>query len=288
MDKSNTSRFWTSRRLPDLGLMVADFTTHEYAPHAHEALVVAVTEWGGAEVQTRGSLEHARRSVLLVFNPAEPHWGRMAGWKRWRYRSFYLGPAGIEALCQAIGIGHLPHFGVNLFDDEGLARRFLVLHRALEDGGDSLQETELLYETFACLIGRGPSQVVEWHPSREAAAPLREIVEYLGRHYMEGLSLESLARRFRLTPFQLIRCFKKSTGFTPYAYLTQIRLEAACSLLRQGEAIAAIAPAVGFYDQSALTRHFKRTLGITPVQFLTAANSQPGLGIGATLTLGRH
>jgi AraC-like DNA-binding protein len=35
--------------------------------------------------------------------------------------------------------------------------------------------------------------------------------------------------------------------------------------------IAQTAAATGFYDQSALTRHFKRCYGITPLQFARAA-----------------
>ncbi len=49
--------------------MRADFTTHEYPPHIHEALVVAVTENGGSVVKSRGQVEEATPSTLFVFNP---------------------------------------------------------------------------------------------------------------------------------------------------------------------------------------------------------------------------
>ena len=65
--------------------------------------------------------------------------------------------------------------------------------------------------------------------------------------------------------------FKRTTGLTPHAYLTQIRLSMACRHLRHSRAIAEVATDVGFYDQSALTKHFKRCYGITPLQFARAA-----------------
>ena len=40
--------------------------------------------------------------------------------------------------------------------------------------------------------------------------------------------------------------------------------------MRRGVDIADAAAAAGFYDQSALTRHFKRSYGITPLQWLRA------------------
>ena len=85
------------------------------------------------------------------------------------------------------------------------------------------------------------------------------------------LHLEELAAAVGLTTFQLIGLFKRTTGLTPHAYLTQIRLGMACRRLRHSQAIAEIATEVGFYDQSALSRHFKRCYGITPLQFARAA-----------------
>jgi len=41
--------------------------------------------------------------------------------------------------------------------------------------------------------------------------------------------------------------------------------------MRRGADIAESALAAGFYDQSALTNHFKRAYGITPLQWVRAA-----------------
>ena len=76
--------------------MRADFTTHEYPPHIHEALVVAVTENGGSVVKSRGQVEEATPSTLFVFNPAEPHAGWMGWSERWQYRSMYLTQAALD------------------------------------------------------------------------------------------------------------------------------------------------------------------------------------------------
>jgi AraC-like DNA-binding protein len=71
----------------------------------------------------------------------------------------------------------------------------------------------------------------------------------------------------------LIGLFKRCLGLTPHAYLTQVRLGRACHYLRRGMPIAHVAAATGFYDQSALTRQFKRCYGITPLQFAKAASA---------------
>ena len=89
--------------------------------------------------------------------------------------------------------------------------------------------------------------------------------------YASNLQLEDLASGAGLTTFQLIGLFKRTVGLTPHAYLTQIRLNMACRRLRHAPVLADVATAVGFYDQSALNKHFKRCYGITPLQFARAA-----------------
>ncbi|MCC0176383.1 helix-turn-helix transcriptional regulator [Waterburya agarophytonicola K14] len=53
-----------------------------------------------------------------------------------------------------------------------------------------------------------------------------------------------------------------------YQYVIYCRIERAKQLLKQQKiAIAEIATQVGFADQSHLTHHFKRHVGITPKAF---------------------
>jgi len=68
----------------------------------------------------------------------------------------------------------------------------------------------------------------------------------------------------------LTRLFKRTLGISLYQHVLQVRVNSARSLLAagtSGRSLAEIAAAVGFADQSHLTRHFKRITGITPRQF---------------------
>jgi AraC-like DNA-binding protein len=89
--------------------------------------------------------------------------------------------------------------------------------------------------------------------------------------HCETLRLDEVAQAVGLTVFQLIGLFKRSAGLTPHAFLTQVRLNAACRHLRLGMPPAEAASASGFYDQSALSNHFKRYYGMTPLQFAAAS-----------------
>jgi AraC-like DNA-binding protein len=270
-DPRNSARYWRDRHVAGLSLMHADFTTHEYKPHSHEAFVVAITEQGGSIIKSRGTVEEAHDSELFVFNPGEPHSGWMGWSRRWRYRSLYLERSAIAEIARGLGIETVPYFTRNMVADIDLIDGFLALHRALEDGNDLFRERELLVATFGRLFRRHGSGGGRIEPPPEDRVALRKAVALMRARHADNLRLEEIAVAVGLTVFQLIGLFKRSIGLTPHAYLTQIRLNAACRQLRRGAPIAEIAVAVGFYDQSALTNHFKRCFGITPLQFAAAA-----------------
>ncbi|MDQ0590482.1 AraC family transcriptional regulator [Variovorax paradoxus] len=273
LDPLNTSRYWHVPGMPGMDMLHADFTTHEYAPHVHHSYVIAVTETGGAEFKSRGRTGMAHQQALLVFNPAEPHSGRMGGSARWRYRAVYLAEPGIRHLMATLGIDQPRYFGSNTFDDPDLIASFLELHRAFDGHGaqwDPLRQQELFVHSFGTLFHSHaqPGQRVLQAPTD--ARVLAPVLELLRDAFSERLTLEQMAAAARLTPFQLIGAFNRTIGLTPHTYLTQLRLRAAIRHLADGRPLIEAAIASGFYDQSALTRHFKRTFGMTPLQYVRA------------------
>jgi AraC-like DNA-binding protein len=270
VDTKNIARYWWDRHAPGLSLMHADFRTQEFAPHRHEALVVAATELGGSVVKSRGVAEQADASTLFVFNPGEPHAGWMGASPRWCYRSFYLELTAIEEIARSLGLKTVPYFTRNQLSDRELVSNFLALHRALEDGRDRLLERELLITSFAALFARHGSGGARIEPAPRDRTRFKIAVEYIRARLAEPLSLGELCARLEITQYQLIRLFKCATGLTPHAYITQLRLDTACRYLADGRLIGDTAIAAGFYDQSALTHHFKRCYGLTPLQFARA------------------
>lgn len=265
----NLARFWRDPALPGLSLLHADFARHDYAPHSHDALVVAVTEDGGSEFKCRGRTEEATPGSTLVFNPDEPHSGRMGRSRRWHYRSFYLEQPALAALQAMVGAGREPYFRDSMVPDPALSGAFRALHHALEAHAESFVVRERLVDAFGRLFARAE----EGRP-REAAPHDRRLFQratvLMRERHAESLTLDAIGAALGLTPFQLIGLFRRTAGLTPHAYLTQIRLEAAIRHLRAGLAPAEAASAAGFYDQSALNRHFRRVYGITPRQYAQA------------------
>jgi AraC-like DNA-binding protein len=97
---------------------------------------------------------------------------------------------------------------------------------------------------------------------------IRRTKRFLDEHYAERVSLHELARLVGLSAYHLNRTFRRKIGMPPHEYQVQVRIIKAKSFLRLGRSISETVSLVGFVDQSHFTRHFKRSVGVTPGKFL--------------------
>src|SRR5262249_44494833 len=82
-----------------------------------------------------------------------------------------------------------------------------------------------------------------------------------------------LRRAGRLSAYHFARQLEAATGQPPNQYVLARCVERAQQLLQRNRDLflAELAPRAAFSDQSQLTRHFKRLVGVTPGQFRTRA-----------------
>lgn len=100
-----------------------------------------------------------------------------------------------------------------------------------------------------------------------ASRPVARAMQCIQAHFAEDIGLADIARAARVSQYHLSRLFKQTTGVSPHQYLIGVRVDNARALLSAGagkRSLAEVAKAVGFADQSHLTRHMKRLLGVTP------------------------
>ena len=91
----------------------------------------------------------------------------------------------------------------------------------------------------------------------------------------EPLNLEMLAHVAGVHPVHLSRTFERFEGCAVSERLRSIRVQHALrEIACRGATLADAAAASGFVDQSHMTRIFRRTLGMTPGRFRSAALSR--------------
>jgi AraC-like DNA-binding protein len=268
LGEAERARFFVSPQHGGLECLSATFRTHVYAPHAHETYVVGTVIEGCETFVCRGVRHYVGPDDLTFVNPLEMHDGEPFE-NGYSYRMTYPGTALMaEAAEEATGRASLPFFRAPLIrDPEGVAL-FLSAHRSLEQGDDPLLGEETLLRAMALLVSRHGD--LPLRPLGSETGPVAKARALIETRYDEALSLDDIARAAGLPRHLLIRAFRKETGTTPHSYLVNRRILAARALLRGGTRPADAALAVGFFDQSHLTRAFKARHGVTPGAYRAA------------------
>lgn len=113
--------------------------------------------------------------------------------------------------------------------------------------------------------------------------PLREVHDYLHKHYREPFSLARLAELSGFTPNYVSRGFKARFGTTPLFYQQGLRMQAAADLLRTTQhPLKQIAEIVGFEDVYFFSKTFRKVHGRPPGQYRREAQAR---GTGAAISV---
>lgn len=219
-----------------------------YDRHAHEhAYLVLVCSGGFAEDARQASVELTSGDVLVV--PAgHAHRDVIAA----------HGARGllvtIEPSFAAIPRQWRAHRG------GPVSRAMIALHRELARAsrGETLPSEE---QILTALAHEAPAEAIDHRAVRIA----RDLLE---AHSADPLRLGDIAREVGVTPAYLARAFARVEGRTMGAYLRATRARRAAALLASThDALADIAAATGFADQSHFSRVFSAAYAMTPRRY---------------------
>jgi AraC-like DNA-binding protein len=253
------------RRLEGIGefLHVANFA-HPTSNAFHQSLALCFVDQGAFNVRHCGVRHSVGQGALLVaqsgdITSCEDFDGKS------KHREFHCAPGALETIAEEVGdrfrggrIFQSPFVG-----DASLCRPFLRFHTQMHARPTVLESSSLLREFVGEMILRyGSRPAILRHGSERGA--VRRVRECIDSRYAENVTLEELARIADLSPFHLVRVFRKEVGLPPHAYQTRLRLNHAKALLAQAATIGEAALSAGFFDQSHFTNHFRKVFGYAP------------------------
>lgn len=244
----------------------AHFTEHAYPMHVHDAWTLLIVDDG----VVRYDLDRHRRGTphdtVSLLPPQVPHNGSPATPHGFRKRVVYLDLTQLDE--RFIG----PAVDAPDIIDPVLRRRVGQLHTALANPGDEFEAENrlaLIAERLRERLRPGPA-VAAAVPDHGVAGSLRDLLD---ERLTAGIALDEAAAVIHAHPAHLVRAFSGVFGIAPHQYLVSRRIDLARRLLLDGRPPGEVATAAGFYDQSHLTRHFKRVVGTTPGRYARPARS---------------
>ena len=257
-------RFDRPLYLPGLELVSATYGRRSFPVHSHPEYVVGAVVEGAERLSIGGSAHVVAAGTSLFINPGEAHANATIGDGPLTYRVFYIPPALIHRPLDGEKRSDPLAFDSPTVRSAALFRTLVGAHLALSGGGDALEQESAYIDLVAAVTRRSGRPPGVPPP---CAAGVRRARDHLDAHFRDGPCLADLARVADLSPFHLLRSFRRRFGLSPAAYRNQLRVMEARRLLRAGAPIAAVAAEVGFADQSHLTRQFQRLMGTTPGRY---------------------
>lgn len=135
-------------------------------------------------------------------------------------------------------------------------------------GGQKQEEFTQWLTQVACRM----NETINHRRSNTARQVIEKAKQYIQEHYQEpDLSVEMICRQLQVSPAYFSTMFRKETGKTCVAYLTDVRLNRAVELLNQtSDKTYMIAQKVGYQEQNYFSYVFKKKFGVSPTKFREA------------------
>jgi AraC-like DNA-binding protein len=241
-------------------------TTSSYAVDPIGECVFGVVIAGAMEVRRGRERHRFGPGDVCAWDPTAAHAGRPWGCERWEARLVVVELAALEEIVEDPDCaGHDLALASPHIRDRALAHGFLALHAALDAHTWALDADVALAEWLRDLTGASEQPIEATAARRDPA--LRRACELLNDDLAANLTLAQLAAEAGISRHRLTRLFRTAYGLPPHRFALAQRIRLARHLLERGLAPAEVAQRAGFFDQSHLHRHFRRTLGVTPGQY---------------------
>lgn len=248
--------------------------TLEKHPHKYAELMIVLE---GQAVEVVDEQEHyTKAGDVYVLYPGMLHEQRDV--RGYRYAIFKFDHN--TFITEAEPLRYLPGFHLLFSMESGSTLRAVVndttlatveslTHMMEQELANYTQESESvnnhLFMAMVTILCRN------CQPSLPALRLYRQVIAqalgYMETHYAEAVTLDTLAKVSGYSRRHFTRLFRENMNCSAMAYLTELRLNAACRLLEQNETLTAIAASCGFSDAAALCRAFRRRFGVTPKMF---------------------
>ncbi len=257
-------------------LLAAEYRQHVFPRHVQDQGVIGLVEAGHIRFIGGGIDAEIGDGDVLFIAPGTVHEAAGDGDGAWGYRAIYLTPAQWVSSCAALGAA--PPTDAAIVHNDRLYGRAWRAHRDLVSGILAERRFEEVIRSLMAAVVEQKHQPTGTG-SREVESGLTRVRLALDSATTRRMTVPEMVALSGLGRFRFLHEFSRVYGVSPYAYSLNRRLLEAQRRLAAGAPISLTALEVGFADQAHLTRHFLRTIGVTPGEYqkaytITAASSR--------------
>jgi len=152
------------------------------------------------------------------------------------------------------------------------AEHFITLcHRILDHNENKIENYADYFNLIQSLqSAKIPTTAANTYPDDVLFA-----LDYFNKHFLDSVSIRDIAKDANVNINTLERHFSETLNITPTAYLRKKRLAHAVKLLSDGYSVTDTCIKSGFSDCSGFISYFKKTYGLTPLQYKKTQQKRP-------------
>ncbi|AXH11760.1 AraC family transcriptional regulator [Halarcobacter bivalviorum] len=250
------TQIFKSSKLNFLELRYIEKITQCQKMHLHEELTITAIKKGSLNIIFNEGKKLLKPKELIVINDHISHCATLNEVSEHGY-VLYIN----KEYLKALEIFYDKDFE-HIFSEK-VYRKFISLCKILLDEKASLIFKEECFLEF-CIDTFHKEEAQKCEENDNLAFKIKE---YLDKNYLEELTLEEMSETFNLSTIHLIRVFKKEFGLPIHSYILNKKVHYAKELLASNLSIVEVALQSGFFDQSHLSRSFKRVFQLSPKEF---------------------
>lgn len=248
------------------------------ASHFHPELEILFVIEGNAVITVKSRKYELKKDDILLVNPNTPHIVESTEdaiiyriYLSWKFIGRIISDRNILFDTDKIFLGISEN---RVKKDIKQILQELVFQYVRIPGKTRCMEESLIYQLLDCLIENyeldGGVDINYKDCSEDER--LNYILDYIGKNYMNKISLSELADKLYMSPSVLSRMFKKQTDIYFVDYVNQLRARyAAREIAYSTENITKIAMDCGFTNLSMFNRIFRRIYEMSPSEYRNSA-----------------
>ena len=242
-------------------------------PHTHNHVELFYIIGGKGQFLIQDQLYPVNVNNLVIINPNVSHTEDSINAQPLEY--IVLGIDGIELATSANSNGQFCI--LNHIESAEISSCLRNILREMEWKNTGYKDICQAYmEILIIRLMRSTSLAVQTEPAgtsgnRQCASVRR----YMDLHFKEPLTLEQLAEEAHMNKYYLSHAFKREYGVSPINYLISRRINESKYLLTETDlSMSQIAQLLGFSSLSYFSQTFRKTQGISPMEFRQSVKSK--------------
>ena len=262
-----TSKLWHYPSSESAFFTQTEYSAHQFSPHFHDHYAFFSVKKGVNEGGFKRKKYTITPADFLIIHPGEIHSGNSHSGRLLTYLSFCPTEKFLMNATESMELVALPSFEAITSNAEVIVQKFETFVKASSVNSNGFLLEQSLTDFLGSLIEEISDKAIVSTQKQVYNEKIKLARKYIEENHTQNFSLAELSRYTGLSPFHLLRSFKKCVGLTPHSYLHNFRIEMAKKKIYKQSSLTHLAYETGFYDQSHFIRHFKKINGVSPSVF---------------------